>query len=59
MKLVSDAYREVGKTLINIGQGVFIAMLLALLLKEVAFIVLIGFVFILNDHYQERKSSRQ
>ncbi len=25
----------------------------------VAFIVLIGFVFILYDHYQERKSSRQ
>ncbi len=34
MKLVSDAYRELGKTVLNIGQGVIIALLVALLLRE-------------------------
>lgn len=34
MKLVSDAYREIGKTALNIGQGIILAMLLAFLLKE-------------------------
>ncbi|MDZ7290982.1 MAG: hypothetical protein ONB44_12395 [candidate division KSB1 bacterium] len=32
--LVSDSYREMGKTLLNIGQSIIIAMFLALLLKE-------------------------
>lgn len=32
--LVSESYREIGKTLLNIGQSIIIAMFLALLLKE-------------------------
>jgi uncharacterized membrane protein len=34
LALVSESYREIGKTLLNIGQSVIIAMFLALLLKE-------------------------
>ena len=34
MKLVSDAYRELGKTFTNIGQGIVLAIVLAWLLKE-------------------------
>ncbi len=36
MKLVSDAYRELGKTFTNIGQGIVLAIVLAWLLKESA-----------------------
>jgi len=34
MKLTSDSYRELGKTFLNIGQSIIIAILAALLLKE-------------------------
>jgi uncharacterized membrane protein len=34
LALVSESYREIGKTFINIGQGIILAMLLAWILKE-------------------------
>jgi hypothetical protein len=104
MKLVSDAYKELGKTFTNIGQGIVIAILTGMASKGtylalawsnwnswwysrnlsrnlfnpkgtlqteargetiminfligVAFILLVGFAFILYDRYQDRKSQQ-
>jgi drug/metabolite transporter (DMT)-like permease len=72
MKLVSDAYRELGKTVLSIGQGMILVMLVALLLKEhvsawigllglsTGIMCIIGGVFLVQRaHYKQRMQEKK
>jgi len=66
MKLTSDSYRELGKTFLNIGQSIIIAISqkeggrekMTNFLIGVGFLLLVAFAFFLYDRYQDRRSTR-